>query len=145
MDADERTITVIEGNKGAEQVVAYRTVPRNGQFIRGFAVPDYAAAAAQSDPDPVGADAPGGPETHAKPDGSALCAALPVLSYGCCGRAVVVAQGVLIALGYSCGPDGADGDLGYNTRVAVRNFQRGAGIPETGEIDALTWAKLLGV
>ena len=157
VDTDARNITVIEGNKGAEQNVAYRTVPRNGQNIRGFSVPDYAAAAsvgeeldppvdsAQSSEDPVGADAPGGPETHAKPDGSALCAALPVLSYGCCGRSVVVAQGILIALGYSCGPDGADGDLGYNTRVAVRNFQRGAGLPETGEVDAKTWAKLLGV
>lgn len=162
VDTDARTITVIEGNKGVEQNVAYRTIPRNGQFIRGFAVPDYAAAAsvgeelappadsAQSDPDPVGADAypqgtqPGGPEP-AKPDGAALCEALPVLSFGCCGRSVVVAQGILIALGYSCGPDGADGDLGYNTRVAVRNFQRGAGIPETGEVDAETWAKLLGV
>lgn len=179
VEVDGRLISVIEGNYSDS--VKRRYIYQDGTFIRGFAVPDYAAAAAvgeelappadsaQSDPDPVGADAypqgtqpapspsdpaadpvgadasaSPGPEP-AKPDGAALCAALPVLSFGCCGRSVVVAQGILIALGYSCGPDGADGDLGYNTRVAVRNFQRGAGIPETGEINALTWAKLLGV
>lgn len=150
VDTDARNITVIEGNKGEEQVVAYRTIPRNGQFIRGFAVPDYAAACRAEDTnvpttEPEDDAAQESAEITAKPDGSALCAALPVLSYGCCGRAVVVAQGILIALGYSCGPDGADGDLGYNTRNAVRNFQRGAGIPETGEVDVQTWAKLLGV
>lgn len=150
VDTDERTITVIEGNKGAEQVVAYRTIPRNGKHIRGFAVPDYTSACRAEDTivpttEPVEDASQESEKITAKPDGSALCAALPVLSYGCCGRAVVVAQGILIALGYSCGPDGADGDFGYNTRVAVRNFQRGAGLPETGEIDALTWAKLLGV
>lgn len=150
VDTDARNITVIEGNKGAAQNVSYRTVPRNGQHIRGFAVPDYASGCCAEDTnvpttEPEDDAAQESAEITAKPDGSALCAALPVLSYGCCGRSVVVAQGILIALGYSCGPDGADGDLGYNTRVAVRNFQRGAGIPETGEVDAETWAKLLGV
>ena len=75
----------------------------------------------------------------------ALCAALPVLSLGCCGRSVLVAQGILIALGCSCGPDGADGDFGANTRSAVQRFQCGAGLPENGVLDALTWAKLLGI
>jgi peptidoglycan hydrolase-like protein with peptidoglycan-binding domain len=30
----------------------------------------------------------------------------------------------LIKLGYSCGPDGADGDFGPNTLAAVKKFQK---------------------
>ncbi|MBQ6398429.1 MAG: peptidoglycan-binding protein [Oscillospiraceae bacterium] len=141
-------IDVIEGNYS--DAVKRRYIYQGDTFIRGFAVPGYAAACRAEDTtvpttDPVEDATQESEEITAKPDGSALCAALPVLSYGCCGRAVVVAQGILIALGYSCGPDGADGDFGYNTRNAVKRFQRGAGLPETGKVDAETWAKLLGV
>ena len=39
------------------------------------------------------------------------------------GPLVEALQTNLIALGYSCGPDGADGDFGPNTENAVRKFQ----------------------
>jgi len=32
-------------------------------------------------------------------------------------------QEALISLGYSVGPDGADGDFGYNTHQALIKFQ----------------------
>lgn len=40
---DGKTITVIEGNKN--NAVGYRKIPVNGQYIRGFGVPDYASLA----------------------------------------------------------------------------------------------------
>jgi len=137
-------ITVIEGNYS--DAVKRRYIYRDGKFIRGYAVPGYADDAAEASPE----EPPEEPDTEPevpedKPDCEALCKALPVLSFGCCGRSVVVAQGILIALGYSCGPDGADGDFGYNTKNAVKNFQRSAGLRVSGEIDAETWAKMLGV
>ena len=151
---DGRLIEVIEGNYS--DAVKRRYIYEDGPFIRGFAVPGYADDDVEQDGDKdpsAQADAStqddgvqdGGAEEPDAPDGAALCATLPVLSFGCCGRSVVVAQGILIALGYSCGPDGADGDFGYNTRNAVRNFQRGAGLADDGVIGPETWGKLLGV
>ncbi len=169
VDNDGRTLTVIEGN--CSDMVKYRTVLINGKNIRGFAVPDYRRKAAgmsggsgttvpgtenggKTGTGPAdGAEKEkgetGGPDAG-KADGAGkaeprLCDELPELCFGCCGRQVVVMQGILIALGYSCGLDGADGDFGYNTQVAVRNFQRGAGIAEDGICGRQTWAKLLGV
>jgi murein L,D-transpeptidase YcbB/YkuD len=37
----------------------------------------------------------------------------------------------------------ADGDFGAGTVTAVKNFQTGAGLPPTGEIDTATWQALL--
>lgn len=37
----------------------------------------------------------------------------------------------------------ADGDFGSGTVTAVKNFQTGAGLPVTGEIDTATWQALL--
>lgn len=43
VECDGKTITVIEGNKN--NAVGYRKIPVNGQYIRGFGVPDYASLA----------------------------------------------------------------------------------------------------
>lgn len=48
------------------------------------------------------------------------------------------AQQRLIELGYSLGPDGADGIAGRRTQAAVRAFQKYRGIPQTGLLDAAT-------
>lgn len=51
VECDGKTITVIEGNKN--NAVGYRKIPVNGQYIRGFGVPDYASLAdkpAQKEP-----------------------------------------------------------------------------------------------
>ena len=37
---------------------------------------------------------------------------------------------------------GADGDFGSRTKSAVLGFQRRAGVPATGSVDAATWPKL---
>ena len=132
-------MTVIEGNKSDS--VSTRTLAIGSRYIRGFAVPDYASkAAGDSSPAPQN-DKPAQPVPTKAPDLSFL----PTLSRGSTGRSVVVAQGILIALGYSCGPDGADGDLGYNSWNAVCRFQRDHGLTVDGVIGQQTWAKMMGV
>ena len=69
----------------------------------------------------------------------------PVLSQGSKGWTVKSVQGMLIAHGFSCGPEGADGDFGYNTRQAALNFQRSKGLTLDGIVGEETWKALLGV
>ena len=40
---DGQKITVFEGNKGKTHECAYRVIPVNGRYIRGFGVPKYSA------------------------------------------------------------------------------------------------------
>lgn len=72
-----------------------------------------------------------------------LIRGLPTLSRGSKGWAVVSAQGALIGHGYSCGPDGADGDFGYNTWNAVTRFQVDKGLDADGLLGDQTWTRLL--
>ena len=76
-------------------------------------------------------------------DKSGLIRGLPGLSRGSKGWAVRSAQGALIAHGYSCGPDGADGDLGYNTWNALVRFQGDRGLLRDGILGDETWTRLL--
>lgn len=48
----------------------------------------------------------------------------------------------LIALGYSVGEYGADGDFGTATRAAVQSFQANNGLTDTGEADEKTLAAI---
>ena len=58
--------------------------------------------------------------------------ATTTLSSGMSGSKVKELQEKLIALGYSCGSHGADGDYGGGTANAVREFQRKNGLVEDG-------------
>lgn len=66
----------------------------------------------------------------------------PTLRRGDSGSYVTLAQTKLIQRGYSCGPDGADGDFGKNTEAAVKAFQLDSGLMMNGIIDGGTWAAL---
>lgn len=66
-----------------------------------------------------------------------------LLARGSRGWPVVTLQGALIAHGYSCGPDGPDGDYGYNTQNAVCRFQRDSALPVDGVVGDKTWTRLL--
>lgn len=68
---------------------------------------------------------------------------LPLLKYGSKGGYVRTAQRLLIAAGFSCGPDGADGEYGANTVATVAKFQQLHGLLADGEIGGDTWAVLL--
>lgn len=68
-----------------------------------------------------------------------------VLRRGDTGAAVKDMQDGLIAKGYSCGPDGADGDFGANTEAALKSFQADHGLEVDGEYGPLSKAALAGV
>lgn len=72
-----------------------------------------------------------------------LIRGLPTLKRGSSGWAVASAQGLLIAHGYSCGPDGPDGDLGYNSWNALTRFQTDKGLDADGVLGDQTWTRLL--
>ena len=71
---------------------------------------------------------------------------LPILRRGMMRNLSVLAmQAVLIARGFSCGPDGADGDFGENTEKALLAFQEHYKLKADGECGPITWGYLLGV
>ena len=130
--ADAAGYEVVEGN--CSDAVSRRRVARHWRCIAGFAFPDYASAADGK------AEEAGETEVPAE---SAWT--LPLLRRGMTGKSVLAMQGVLIARGCGCGPDGADGDFGANTESALRAFQRGNGLPDDGVCGDASWKKLLGV
>ena len=67
-----------------------------------------------------------------------------ILRRGDTGTAVKDMQKELIAAGYSCGPDGADGDFGANTEAALKEFQADHGLEVDGQYGPLSKAKLEG-
>lgn len=74
---------------------------------------------------------------------------LPVLKKGVKSETVRAMQNLLLAAGYEMKSGdkvyGADGSYGGATKRAVEKFQKEKRLPVTGECDAATWAKLLGV
>ena len=64
------------------------------------------------------------------------------IKFGNHGDAVKTLQENLIKLGYSCGPDGADGHFGFNTLVAVTKFQRAQNLEVDGVVGPLTQAAI---
>lgn len=68
---------------------------------------------------------------------------LPLLKHGSVNGYVKTLQRLLIAVGLSVGADGADGEFGENTRLAVIKFQQLNGLEDDGEVGGMTWAALL--
>ena len=54
-------------------------------------------------------------------------------------------QRQLRGLGFDVGPDGLDGELGYNTQNAIKAYQRSVRIPDDGEVGPLTYSALNGL
>ena len=65
-----------------------------------------------------------------------------ILKKGDTGSAVATMQTMLIACGFSCGPDGADGDFGKNTLAGLTAFQTANGLEATGVYDEQSRAAL---
>ena len=70
---------------------------------------------------------------------------LPVLKKGDKSEVVRTMQWLLIRNGYDMEGYGADASFGGATRRAVERFQAENGLAVTGECDAATWRKLLGL
>ena len=65
-----------------------------------------------------------------------------LLKRGCTGEDVRELQNALIKLGFSCGPDGADGEFGKSTEKAVTEFQTMAGLEADGKFGPASLAAL---
>ena len=128
----EGVMEIIEGN--LSDAVGLRRLPVNARYIRGFALPDYASAAEKPDTAPV---------SQPEPESRRALIRLPWLCYGDTGTAVESLQLLLIGRGYRCGPCGADGDFGANTRSALFRFQQQRGLEADGVAGPETWGSLL--
>ena len=125
------TVTTVEGNC-SDRVARSLYTASNGS-IAGYGRPDWAAVCGET-PEPKE------PEDE---DENELC--LPLLRQGSRGLSVTAMQGILIARGCGCGPDGADGDFGPNTAAALRRFQSENGLAADAVCGEKSWKKLLGV
>lgn len=65
-----------------------------------------------------------------------------LLKRGCTGADVQELQTALIKLGFSCGPDGPDGEFGKATEKALIAFQTAAGLTPDGKFGPATLAAL---
>lgn len=65
-----------------------------------------------------------------------------LFSRGKKGTEVKNVQNMLIALGYSCGSYGADGDFGSYTETAIKRFQKDNNLKQSGKYDTDTQTKL---
>ena len=139
-----KSITVVEGNKSDS--VSYRTIQRNGRYIRGYGRPDYARYANGEDGQGVIiVDPPAEqPNVSEKPTSSSGIA-LPMLRRGSTGECVRSAQMLLNGHDANVGRWGCDGDFGAMTEAAVLAYQRRNGLEADGIIGNQTWKKLLGV
>lgn len=122
--------TTIEGN--TSDMVARRTYYINGGSVAGFGRPKWSLV---TEGGYVPVNPTPSPTPTTKPASS-------IIKHGARGEAVKTLQENLIKLGYDCGPDGADGQFGYNTLKAVTKFQREHNLEVDGQVGPLTQAAI---
>jgi len=118
------TVTTIEGN--TSDMVARRNYNIGNKVIAGYGRPKWELAA-----NTVVPDIPEEPVVYRE-----------MLKQGSRGDSVRKLQEMLIELGFSVGPDGADGDFGANTYSAVRRFQIENHLTVDGIVGDETWDAL---
>lgn len=129
---DGSYVNTIEGN--TSDMVARRKYPIGSGSIAGYGRPRWEFADGEYTPSPAPA-----PSATPSQSGSGNYG-YGLLSRGSNGIEVRKLQENLIQLGYSVGPDGADGDFGRNTYNAVRKFQEDHNLEVDGEAGPLTLA-----
>jgi hypothetical protein len=130
-------ITVIEGN--ISDKVGYRTLKVNGNFIRGYGLPDYEnSGKAVSNASTVTNATPSNTTT-----GKSVTVKLRQLKKGMTGEEVRALQLLLEGRGFSVGNAGADGDFGSGTLTAVKAAQKKYGLTVDGIAGADTWTALI--
>ena len=92
-----------------------------------------------------GAEDPDEDEPQPQPAGPTCTVTLPLLKRGATGEAVRAAQTLLQLRGYELPRWGADADFGDETAAAVDACRTDHGLEVDTEIDADTWAVLLGI
>lgn len=78
-------------------------------------------------------------------EGPNTLAGCPLVKEGASGGITKLIQEYLIAHGYSCGSEGADGKFGSKTAAAVRAYQKDHGLIVDGDVGQKTWKKMLGL
>ena len=121
-------ITVIEGNYSNS--VKRRPLEVNGQYIRGYIVPKYAAAATPE-------------KTETKKEGYTMT--MRNLKRGCSGEDVRALQILLKGRGYNGNMHTPDGDFGPKTEEAVKLYQKAMRLKVDGIAGPVTMGSLLGV
>ena len=127
-------VITIEGN--TSDMVARRSYGIGSSVIAGYGRPRWECATGEYTPSPAPAPSP-----TPSPSGSGSYGD-GILRMGSKGIEVRKLQENLINLGYSVGPDGADGDFGRNTYSAVKEFQKDHGLEVDGEVGPLTFAAI---
>ena len=141
VSVDGNRVHTIEGN--TSDGVYERSYALGASNIAGYGRPDWSLVGDVSDLD-TGADVVIGTAADKPSDQSVSCTvSLPELASGSISEAVRAAQLLLIGRGYSCGPDGADGEFGPNTKSAVLRFQQSRGLEDDGVIGVNTWGRLI--
>lgn len=125
IDVSAGAIRTVEGNYSDK--VSECTYALGASVIAGYGRPNWSLAA----------DVPGTGSTNDIPDAD------DTLRYGSRGDAVKTLQEKLIDLGYSCGPDGADGIYGYNTIRAIQAFQMDHNLPISQNADKALQDKIM--
>lgn len=145
VDIFASSFNVIEGN--ASDMVKIRTMQRNGRYLRGFGLPDYAAAARDAGSDEVIVE-PEPEQPVSDPDtptGDKFTLRFRILRRGCVGEDVRALQRNLKSLGFDVGRCGLDGDFGSDTRAALVAYQRSVRLSPDGEAGPLTMSALNGL
>ena len=121
------SLTVIEGNNGnfPNDRVRRREINSASSLIFGYARPKYPSV------------------TFRKSSDNTINVFLPTLHKGDSGNSVKILQAFLIAYEYSIGISGIDGEFGFDTESAVKQFQKKSGIDVDGIVGRDTWSELL--
>lgn len=126
------TIVTIEGNTSDQ--VARRTYSRNSGNISGYGRPRWEYATS-------GVTQSGATQVNVNVN---VNTEVVVLRRGSKGAYVQAMQQKLIDLGYSVGPDGADGDFGENTENALIQFQKDHGLEVDGIFGSESYLAMKG-
>ena len=76
-------------------------------------------------------------------NGGGIVIEVSMLKKGSEGAQVKTVQRLLMAMGYSCGSCGADGEFGSGTLAAVKSFQKAKGLSVDGIVGSKTWNALI--
>lgn len=137
------SFNAIEGNYS--DAVKIRTMSRNGRYIRGFGLPDYASVADGAEADEIPVEDPEPPVSDPDTDGDTFTLRFRILRKGCVGEDVRALQRQLKSLGFGVGRYGLDGDFGSDTKAALVAYQRSVRLDPDGEAGPRTMSALNGL
>ena len=132
-------------NEEGGNMTATETTPEQVATGQNMTTNEPTAGMAENITTPVSVE-PNGSSSVISPSSSGPAStcnpASATLRRGSQGAEVTNLQNILLQLGYSVGPSGADGDFGGNTEAAVIKFQQDKGLTANGMVDPNTWNAL---